>query len=145
MCWVGLYSDVIMDAMASQITSIYSTVYSGAGQRKHQSSASLAFVWGIHWWQMNSPHKWPATRKMFPFDDVIMGPVIGMKFYNTDTNHRHIPLHGPNYIIIYMYISVAKEFSYLCVFAGYTVIPVDPWSNDDVIITLKRHHNVVLA
>ena len=69
------YSDVIMDAMASQITSptiVYSTVYSSADQRKHQSSASLAFVWGIHRWSVNSPHKWPVTRKMFPFDDVIM-------------------------------------------------------------------------
>ena len=61
--------------MASQITSltfVYSTVYSGADQRKHQSSASLAFVWGIHRGPVNSPHKWPVTRKMFPFDDVIM-------------------------------------------------------------------------
>ena len=40
-------------------------VYSGAGQRKHQSSASLAFVWGIHRWPVNSPHKWPVTRKIF--------------------------------------------------------------------------------
>ena len=47
-------------------------VYSGADQRKHQSSASLAFVRGIHRWAVNSPHKWPVTRKMFPFDDVIM-------------------------------------------------------------------------
>ena len=39
---------------------------------KHQSSASLAFVWGIHWGPVNSPHNWPVTRKMFPFDDVIM-------------------------------------------------------------------------
>ena len=38
----------------------------------HQSSASLAFVRGIHRWPVNSPHKWPVTRKMFPFDDVIM-------------------------------------------------------------------------
>ena len=69
------YSDVIMGAVVSQITNltaVYSTVYSGADQRKHQSSASLAFVWGIHWWPVNSPHKWPVTRKMFPFDDVIM-------------------------------------------------------------------------
>ena len=45
------YIDVIMTTMASQITSltvVYSTVYSDADQRKHQSSASLAFVWGIH-------------------------------------------------------------------------------------------------
>ena len=44
----------------------------GADQRKHQSSVSLAFVRGIHWWPVNSPHKWPVTQKMFPFDDVIM-------------------------------------------------------------------------
>ena len=69
------YTDVIMGAIASQITSLpfdYSTVYSDTDQRKHQSSASLAFVWGIHRWPVNSPHKWPVTRKMFPFDDVIM-------------------------------------------------------------------------
>ena len=68
-------SDVIMDAIASQITSltiVYSTVYSGADQIKHQSSASLAFVWGIHRRSVNSPHKWPVSRKMFLFDDVIM-------------------------------------------------------------------------
>ena len=69
------YNDVIMSAMASQITSltiIYSTVYSGTDERKHQSSVSLAFVRGIHRWPVNSPHKGPVTRKMFPFDDVIM-------------------------------------------------------------------------
>ena len=54
------YDDVIMGAMASQITSlsiVYSTVYSDADQRKHQSSASLAFVRGIHRGRVNSPHK----------------------------------------------------------------------------------------
>ena len=67
--------DVIMSAMASQITSltiVCSTVYSGAAQRKHQSSASQVFVQGIHRWPVNSPHKGPTTRKMFPFDDVII-------------------------------------------------------------------------
>ena len=69
------YNDVIMGMLASQITSltiVYSIDYSGADQRKHQSSVSLAFVWGIHQGPVNSPHKWPVTRKMFPFDDVIM-------------------------------------------------------------------------
>ena len=64
-----------MSAIASQITSltiVYSTVYSDTDQRKRQSSASLAFVRGIHRRPVNSPHKWPVTRKMFPFDDVIM-------------------------------------------------------------------------
>ena len=64
-----------MGAIASQITSltiVYSTVDSDADQRKHQSSASLAFMRGIHQGPVNSQHKWPVTRKMFPFDDVIM-------------------------------------------------------------------------
>ena len=72
---VSHYNDVIMSAMASQITSlkiVYPTVYSGADQRKHQSSVSLAFMWGIHRWSVNSPHKWPVTLKIFPFDDVIV-------------------------------------------------------------------------
>ena len=50
-CLVDHYNDVIMGAIASQITSltiVYSTVYSGTDESKHQSSASLAFVRGIH-------------------------------------------------------------------------------------------------
>ena len=69
------YNDVIMSAMASQITSltiVYSTVYSDANQRKHQSSASLAFCGGIHRSPVNSPYKGPVTPKRFPFDGVIM-------------------------------------------------------------------------
>ena len=73
--WLWHYSGVIMGAIVSQMTSlmiVYSIVYSSADQRKHQSSVSLAFVQGIHRWPVNSPHKWPVTRRMFPFDDVIM-------------------------------------------------------------------------
>ena len=87
------YIDVIMTTIASQITSlmvVYLTVYSDADQRKHQSSASLAFVWGIHRGPVNSPHKWPVTRKMFPFDDAIMCVYI-------DVSHPHLRL----YIIIF--------------------------------------------
>ena len=60
------YCDIIIGAVASQIISlkiVYATVYSDADQRKDQSSASLAFVRGIH-------------RKFFPFDDVIMHYLI---------------------------------------------------------------------
>ena len=63
---------VIMSAIASQIISlmiIYPTDYSGGDQSKHQSSASLAW---IHRRTVNSLHKWPVTRKVFPFDNVIM-------------------------------------------------------------------------
>ena len=81
-----------MGAMASQITSLTtfnSTVYSGADQRKHQSSASLAFVWPVtgDQWQVNSPNKWPVTRKMFLSDDVIMrywnGPLTNPRKYSS--------------------------------------------------------------
>ena len=64
------YSDVIMGAMASQITSltvVYSTVCPGADQRKHQSSASQGFVRGIRRSQRTS------NAENVLFDDVIMG------------------------------------------------------------------------
>ena len=73
-----------MGMMASQITSltiVCSTVYLDADQRKHQSSASLTFVRGIHRGPMHSPHKWPVMREMFPFDDVTieLAPVLDQK------------------------------------------------------------------
>ena len=87
----------LMDAIASQITSltiVYSIVYSDADQRKHQSSASLAFVWGIHWGPVQSPHKWPVTRKMFPFDDVIMSYPVSLVNQNViltdEKSHRRL-------------------------------------------------------
>ena len=74
------YNDVIMSTIASQITSptiVYWTVYSGT-----ECSTSLAFVRGIHRWPVNSPHTGPVTRKMFPFDDVIMNmPVVWFRPY----------------------------------------------------------------
>ena len=80
------YSDVMMGGMASQITSltiVYPAVYSVTDQRKHQSSASLAFVQGIHWSPVNSQHKGSVTRKMSPFDDVIMNPAALLRMCNT--------------------------------------------------------------
>ena len=61
-----------MNAMTSQITGVSIvclTVGSGADQRKHQNSASLAFMRGIHRWPVDSPHERPVTWKMFPFDE----------------------------------------------------------------------------
>ena len=85
------YNDVIMGAIVSQITSLTianSTAYSDADQRKHQSSVSLAFVRGIHRGPGTSPHKGPVTRKVFPFDDVIISSFcVGAITY---------PYHNPN-------------------------------------------------
>ena len=86
------YNDVIMSLIASQITSltiVYSTVYSDADQRKYQSSASLAFVRGIHRGPVNSPQKGPVRRKMFPFDDVIMW-YIHLQFASSHWYLNHI-------------------------------------------------------
>ena len=48
-----------------------------------------AFVRGIHRWPVNSPHKWPVTRKMFPFDDVIMS--LWYTFYqNQSCFSKHV-------------------------------------------------------
>ena len=94
------YNNVIMSMIASQITSltiVYSTVSSDADERKHQSSASLAFVQGIHRRPVNSPRKWPVTRNVFPFDDVIMehaNPPIThwISFRNWCSNHSDTQL-----------------------------------------------------
>ena len=80
------YNNVIMTTIASQITSltvVYSIIYSGADQRKHQSYAALALCAGNSPGPVNFPHKGPVTRKIFPFDDVIMassvcGPTFGV-------------------------------------------------------------------
>ena len=85
------YSDVIMRVMASQIIGVSivcSTACSGADQRKHQSSASLVFVRGIHRWPVDYPHKGPVTRKMFPFDDAIMIVLINICVTMIDTANQ---------------------------------------------------------
>ena len=81
-----------MGTMAFHITGltiVYSTVYSGADQRKHKSSAPLAFVQGNHRGPVNSPHKWPVTPKMLPFDDVIMKDSI---LYHASSSY--IPMYS---------------------------------------------------
>ena len=66
------YTDVIMGTIAclkSPASPLFTQpFYSDADQRKYQSSALLAFVGGIHRRPVNSPHKWPVTRNIFPFE-----------------------------------------------------------------------------
>ena len=87
---IAIYdNDVIMSAMVSHITGVsmvFSIACSGADQRKHQSSAPLAFVRGIYQWPINSPHKGPVTRKMFPIDDVIMTTI---RFHQTHASYMY--------------------------------------------------------
>ena len=83
----------------TSLTIVYRTIYSGTDQRKHQSSASLAFLRGIHRWPVNSPHKRPVTRKMFTFDDVIM--VVWLLLRET-----HLPLRP----LLFTTWVVSKEY-----------------------------------
>ena len=117
------YNDVIMGMMASQLTSltvVYSTVYSGADQRKHQNSASLASVRGIHRGPVNSPHKWPVTRKMFPFDAVIMGYSNAQYMYNTLAATFNVSLIQIALYMefLYMKIKIWREKILLLLFIG---------------------------
>ena len=80
-------------------TIVQSTVYSGAVQRKHQSFASLAFVQGIHRWPVNSPHKGPVTRKMFPFDDVIMSWAVSKHSFKLPTLQVRCCIRGHDKLI----------------------------------------------
>ena len=100
-------NDVIMVAMASQITSliiVYSTVYSCADQRKHQSSVSLAFVWGFHREPVNSPHKWPVTRKFFSIwwrhHKKIIARYLDFQSVCVDFLHQRRPLAGVLVIMV---------------------------------------------
>ena len=95
-----------MGGMASQLTSltiVYSSVYSSADQRKHQSPAWPAFVRGINLGPVNSPHKWPVTRKLFPFDDVIMDPKMAWDLYTHKydvSDERHAVQCGKRFHIM---------------------------------------------
>ena len=99
--WAFHYNDVIMSTIASQITSlmiVYSDIYSGADQRKHQSSTSLAFVQGIHQGPVNSLHKWPVTWKNVSISwrrHVYLHPVIHQYQWHKPGNQHIIgPLWG---------------------------------------------------
>ena len=77
------------DGQITSLTIVYSIFYSGADQRKHQRSASLAFVRGIHQSSVNSPHKRPVTLGMFPFDDVIMAIFLSNSQFNEVLQSGH--------------------------------------------------------
>ena len=90
------YSDVITGAMPSQITSftiVYPSVCSGAYPRKHQSSASLAYVWGINRSPVNSPYNGPVTRKMFPL--MTSSWIIVGWYWFTSINSKHLAASSP--------------------------------------------------
>ena len=111
------YNDVIMTTIAPQITSltvVYSTVYWDANQRKHQSSASLAFVRGIHRGPVNSPHKGPVTRKMFPFDDVIMCFVSQIVTHMSQKYDTHTDLCISRFYTWYVFLPLFIHFYRIC-------------------------------
>ena len=131
-----------MSAIASKITSltiVFSTVFSDAGQRKHQSSASLAFVQGIHRGPVNSPHKWPVTRKMFAFGDVIMKMTWSLVTQLTGDQSQH---QFKQWLVLFFWKSTDKRSQGSL---------ADIWRNHNVIITSKQrttsphHFDVIMT
>ena len=112
-----------MSMMASRITSltiVYSSIYPGADQRKHQSSASLAFVRGIHQWPVNFLRKWPVSQKMFPFDDIIM-----IKFISNIAFSTNVYLLALNYAE-QCYSKSVKNFDKLCTASSGLILGLCP-------------------
>ena len=110
-------SNVIMSAMAYQISSltiVHSILYLGVDQRKHQSSASLTIVRGIHRWPVNSTQKGPVTRKMFPFDDVIM-----------ETGQRYLPKGHGNWSAVVPLMTSSRPLPDPVL--SYRIITTSPW------------------
>ena len=91
--WWPHYCEDLIGTKASQITSltiVYSTVYSGTDQRKYHSSASLAFVRGIHRAPVNSPHKGPVTQQRFHLMTSSCCNKQPMKCINITGDSRHL-------------------------------------------------------
>ena len=115
------FSDIILSAMTSQITRVSTvcpTVCPSADQRLPQSSASLVFVWEIHWWSVDSPHKGPVIRKMFPFDDVIMliglacrVELVDFTYYITTDNPKQFRLHLIMKIVVLFWSVIEDTFT----------------------------------
>ena len=117
------YSDAMMSAMASQITGVsivQSTVCSGAHQRKHQSSASLALCAGNS--PVNSPHKGQVTRKMLPFDDVI---VLSQQTLYVSIQSQ---LRSTHTLYVYIHVCVCV-FDYIISVQISTVVPAYPYGS----------------
>ena len=135
----------MMNAMASQITIltiVYSTVYS-ADQIKDQNSTSLTFVRGIHRWPGNSSHKWPVTRKMFPFDDVTKSfsrllflfrlqtsVVIATKMFEVSIIFLSILNHNYTTIHIFPRVHISRKLNFLFFFISNIFIQGEPFSRD---------------
>ena len=155
-----------MSTMASQITSLtiaYTAFFSGADQRKHRSSASLAVVRGNHRWPVTSPQKWPVTPTMFLFDDVIILTAMGLPpggnlggryliilpYYQVSAIHhddvikwKHFSRYWPFVRGIHRWpVNSSRKdqwrgaliFSLICAW-------IDRWANNREAADLRRHH-----
>ena len=128
-------------------------------QRKHQRSASLAFVLGIHRWPVNSTHKGPVTRQKFSFDDVIMFSVFVWRMWSvspwTIFSQRNIylrtvcnshgytqdsPLEEPCPRIIYQYFEDCLSFksTFYCAVCGVTCLLKYPYQVDNNAVSLSE-------
>ena len=113
-------------------------------QWKYQSSASLALVWGIHRRPVNSPHKWPVTRKMFSFDYVIMFHWVCMRtaiikitviwLFPTLYGSLHWACFANN---DYLYKCLIGGMEINCIYINIWDAIIYPWPNSMQIILVK--------
>ena len=104
-----------MGVMVSQIASltiVYSTVYPGADQGKHQSSMSLAFVQGIHRWLVNSQQKWPVMWKNVSI--WWRHHVLQMFWHPTELSHNDAWKHR----YVFFKVSLAYNYSLILLWTG---------------------------
>ena len=89
---ISSYNDVIMRALTSQITSlttVYSTVYSRRRSKKKSKLRVTGLCAGNSPVTGEFPAQRPVTRKMFPFDDVIMLSIVinHLTWMDADLSH----------------------------------------------------------
>ena len=114
----------------SGVSIVCSTVCSGADQGKYQSSAPLAFVRWIHQCPVDSPHKGPVTRKMFPFDDVIMPHTVIVfthaLLWKHNERHLQIPVYMPENWMNAKYFQVIS-YSRMVPTLIFFLLAIFPW------------------
>ena len=113
-------------------------------RRKQQSSASLAFVWEIHREPVNSPHKWPVTRKRFPFDNVIMNAPDRWILPTAKPRKGHLWYDNSD-ILWWRHDKEDNSAYWPCVRRGTSGLPSQRASNSEFWYTLSSEAEQVLA
>ena len=98
---------------------------------KFNPFSSLAFVRGIHRWPVNSPHEGTVTRKMFPFDEVIINALRKKKRGNV------------KYTVMFIFGTVNVRLTRACSCHGVEICLASKWRDDSKYIYQKFSEQIV--